>query len=133
MKVDNFAYAQLTGVSVDQTLVRRVLSDLIKRPRKVTIDQVLETVAQHYGVSEAALLGSSRSRMVAFPRQIAMYMARTETDASLPQIGRKMGGRDHTTVLYGYEKINGLMETSADVRRDALAIRSALYEVQAAV
>ena len=124
------AYAQLTGVKVDQALVRRVLADLIKRPRKVTVDQVLETVAQHYGVSEAALLGASRSRMVAFPRQIAMYMARTETDASLPQIGRRMGGRDHTTVLYGYEKINGLMETNADVRRDALAIRSALYEAQ---
>ncbi|MCA9989300.1 MAG: chromosomal replication initiator protein DnaA [Anaerolineales bacterium] len=124
------AYAQLTGVEIDRSLVERVLADLIKRPRKVTVDRVLETVAQHYGVSEAALLGASRSRTVAFPRQIVMYLARTETDASLPQIGRRLGGRDHSTVLYGYEKINGLLETNADIRREAMAIRSALYETQ---
>lgn len=124
------AYAQLTGVQIDRALVERVLADLIKRPRKVTVDRVLETVAQHYGVSEAALLGASRSRTVAFPRQIVMYLARTETDASLPQIGRRLGGRDHSTVLYGYEKINGLLETNADIRREAMAIRSALYETQ---
>ena len=124
------AYAQLTGVDIDRALVERVLADLVKRPHKVTVDRVLETVSQHYGVSEAALLGASRSRTVAFPRQIVMYLARTETDASLPQIGRRLGGRDHSTVLYGYEKINGLLETNADIRREAMAIRSALYETQ---
>jgi chromosomal replication initiator protein len=69
----------------------------------------------------------SRSRSIAFPRQIAMYLCRIETDASLPQIGSYMGNRDHTTILYGYEKIAEKYDTDPNVRRDILEIKAALY------
>ena len=59
---------------------------------------------------------------------MAMYLARTETDSSLPNIGAALGNRDHTTVLYGYEKISSLLETDASARRDMLEIKAALYE-----
>ncbi len=122
------AYAELTGGKVDDQLVTMALADLLHSTEKVTVPQVLEAVASHYRISLESLTGSSRSRAVAFPRQMAMYLARTETDASFPQIGGYLGNRDHTTVLYGYEKIAGIVETDANVRRDVLKIKSNLYE-----
>lgn len=121
------AYAQLTGSVVDSNLVETALADLIRQPEKATIEQVIEAVCSYYSVSTEALISNSRSRTVAFPRQVAMYLARTEAVASLPQIGSYLGNRDHTTVLYGYEKIAGLLETDATVRRDLLEIKAALY------
>ncbi|MCA9938299.1 MAG: chromosomal replication initiator protein DnaA [Anaerolineales bacterium] len=122
------AYAELNGGSVDDQLVTMALADLLHYTEKVTVSQVLAAVANHYRITLDALTGSSRSRAVAFPRQMAMYLARTETDASFPQIGGYLGNRDHTTVLYGYEKIAGIIETDANVRRDVLKIKSSLYE-----
>ena len=122
------AYAQLSGGSIDSELVNMALADLVRRPEKVTIEQVIKVVCTHYNVTREALLSSSRSRTIAFPRQIVMYLARTETEASLPQIGTRLGNRDHTTVLYGYDKIAGLLETDPIVRRDILEIKAALYE-----
>jgi chromosomal replication initiator protein len=80
-------------------------------------------------VSQDAIYSNSRSRTVSYPRQVAMYLARTETDASFPQIGMHLGNRDHTTILHGYEKINSLLETDASLRRDILEIKAALYDV----
>jgi chromosomal replication initiator protein len=122
------AYAQLSGDIIDTELVNMALADIIRRPDKVTIEQVVQAVCNYYNVSMDALTSTSRSRSIAFPRQMVMFIARTETDASLPQIGTRLGNRDHTTVLYGYEKINSLMETNAATRRDVLEIKAALYE-----
>ncbi|MCA9872718.1 MAG: chromosomal replication initiator protein DnaA [Anaerolineales bacterium] len=123
------AYAQLSGTGVvDSDLVNMALADLVRRPEKVTIPQVVEAVCAYYNVTEDALYSTSRSRTIAFPRQMAMYLARTETDSSLPYIGEHLGNRDHTTVLYGYEKIAALLETDATARRDMLEIKAALYE-----
>ncbi len=124
------AYAQLSGTGkVDSDLVNMALADLVRRPEKVTLTQVFDAVCTYYNVTADALGSTSRSRTIAFPRQMAMYLARTETDASLPQIGTELGDRDHTTILYGYEKIAALMETDATVRRDVLEIKAVLYEV----
>jgi chromosomal replication initiator protein len=122
------AYSQLTGQPVDVDLVNMALSDLVKRPDKVTVDQVVDAVCRYYKVSEDAMSSSSRSRTIAYPRQVAMYLARTETDASLPQIGARLGNRDHTTILYGYEKIAKEVERDDSIRRDTLEIKAALYD-----
>lgn len=122
------AYAQLSGNTIDTDLVNLALADLIRKPDKVTVNQVIAAVCSHYNVSQDALASSSRSRTVSLPRQVAMYLARTETDASLPQIGSHLGNRDHTTVLYGYEKIATLIETDPTTRRDTLEIKAAIYE-----
>jgi chromosomal replication initiator protein len=124
------AYAQLSGTgTVDSDLVNMALADLVRRPEKVTLSQVIAAVCAYYNVTPEALCSTSRSRTIAFPRQMIMYLARTETDISLPQIGAGLGDRDHTTILYGYEKIASLLETDATVRRDMLEIKAALYEV----
>lgn len=122
------AYAQLSGGSVDDGLVQIALGDLLHQPQKLTVSTVLAAVCQYYNVSSDELASSSRKRKIAYPRQMAMYLARTETDASYPEIGEKLGNRDHTTILYGYEKIAELIERDPDVRRDSLAIKADLYE-----
>jgi chromosomal replication initiator protein len=88
----------------------------------------VEAVCRYYNVSQDAMFSSSRSRTIAYPRQIAMYLARTETDASLPQIGARLGNRDHTTILYGYEKIAKQVERDDSIRRDTLEIKAVLYD-----
>jgi chromosomal replication initiator protein len=122
------AYAELSGGRIDDRLVTMALADLLHKQDQVTIADVVKTVAGHFNITIEALLSHNRSRSVAFPRQMAMYLARTETDASFPQIGAQIGSRDHTTVLYGYEKISAKIETDANLRRDLLKIKAALYE-----
>lgn len=121
------AYSQLTGDPISTELVRRALADSIRRAEKVTVPQVLQTVADYYHVSMEALCGPSRSRAIAMPRQVAMYLSRTETEASLPQIGAELGNRDHTTILHGYDKIASAIETEPALRRDILDIKATLY------
>jgi chromosomal replication initiator protein len=121
------AYAQLSGGVVDDDLVNMALGDLMHQPQKMSVDQVVKAVCDYYQVSIGEIFGSSRKRKFAFPRQMIMYLCRTETDASLPEIGEKLGNRDHTTVLYGFEKISNLLETDPETRRDSVSIKSALY------
>ena len=122
------AYAELSGGYIDDKLVAMALADLMHKKEVVTIEGVMNVVSKHYGITIENLRSNSRSRAISFPRQIVMYLARTETDASFPQIGQKLGNRDHTTILYGYDKINTKMETDANIRRDLLKIKAALYD-----
>jgi chromosomal replication initiator protein len=122
------AYAQLSGSVIDGDLINMALADLVRRPQKLTVEQVIDAVCDHYNVTNDALSGSSRARVVAFPRQVAMYLARTETDASLPQIGTRLGNRDHTTIMYGHDKISTLIEKDPAARREMLQIKTMLYE-----
>jgi chromosomal replication initiator protein len=122
------ATAQLNGTSLTAELVETALADLLPRGGALTAERILSAVAEHFGVSEAILLGRNRSRDVALPRQVAMYLIRSETHASLPQIGLTLGGRDHTTVLYACGKIEELMETDDGLRRKVLAVRERLYD-----
>ena len=122
------AYAQLSGSAIDEELINMALADLVRRPQKLTVEQIIDAVCHHYDVSGDALAGSSRARIIAFPRQVAMYLARTETDASLPQIGTKLGNRDHTTIMYGHDKISTLIEKDPAIRREMLQIKALLYE-----
>src|SRR5690606_8609888 len=92
----------------------------------LTADEIIKAVASYFQVDVPAMSGRSRSREIVVPRQIAMYLIREETSASLADIGRALGGRDHTTVMHGIEKIeNQLLEDTA-LRAQLIAIREAL-------
>ncbi|HEY8487796.1 MAG TPA: chromosomal replication initiator protein DnaA, partial [Thermaerobacter sp.] len=102
------AFASLTNHEIDLELATEVLKDILPPPRanKVTIARIQEVVAEYYGVKVRDLKARRRTRAIAFPRQVAMYLCRELTEASLPRIGEEFGGRDHTTVLHAYEKIS---------------------------
>jgi chromosomal replication initiator protein len=84
-------------------------------------------VAKEWQTTVEALLGRDRSQKIAQPRQVAMYLLRKETDASLPQIGAVLGGRDHTTVMYAIDKIASEIETKTDLRKRVVNIKQQLY------
>ncbi len=105
------AYNQLTGEPVTLEMAETAIKDLIRPcdPKRVRIDDILRVVAKHYNVSRADILSQRRTANVVKPRQVAMYLAKTLTLRSLPEIGRRFGGRDHTTVLHAVRKIDGLI------------------------
>ena len=121
------ALSSLTHQPLTEQLAETALSNLLPQRSKLTTDQIIEAVAHHFGVEIAALQGRSRSQAIARPRQIAMYLIRKETGASLPQIGAELGGRDHTTILYGCERIADLIEEDANLRREVIRVRQQLY------
>ncbi len=103
---------QLTGEKVTCDAAENTIGDLIrsKEPKRVKIDDILRIVAKHYGVQRGDLLSSRRNQSIVRPRQIGMYLAKTLTSRSLPEIGRRFGGRDHTTVLHAIRKIENLKQ-----------------------
>jgi chromosomal replication initiator protein len=126
------AFADLRGVPMTPDLVNVALADLLPRRNEVKADHVISAVASAYNLSPDQMTGRGRTKKVALPRQIAMYLMREEGNISLPQIGDALGGRDHTTVMYGCEKISDLLERDDQFRRRVLEIREQLYG-QAAV
>jgi len=121
------ALSKLTDQPLTPDVAETALSNLLPQRSKLAPDQIIEAVALHFGVAVAALQGRSRSRAIARPRQIAMYLIRKETGGSLPRIGAMLGGRDHTTVLYGCERIADLIEKDTDLRREVITLRQHLY------
>jgi chromosomal replication initiator protein len=121
------AFSDLSGTPLSPELVEATLSDLMPRGSALTPDRIIAAVAQHFGIDEDRLLSRERSQLVALPRQVAMYLIREETDASLPQIGDALGGRDHTTVMYGCGRIADRLETDDALRRQVLAVRERLF------
>jgi len=124
------AHASLIRCPLTVEVATSALQDCGPVPGSLSIDQIIEAVAQFYNLETKDLLDRRRSKDIVTARQMAMYLAREETDASLPQIGRALGGRDHTTVLHGYDKIQAQVEEDDRVRRDMLAIRELLYNHQ---
>jgi chromosomal replication initiator protein len=122
------AFADLSGVTLTPEVVESALIDFSPRSGVLAVDQIIAAVADFFGVNEDRMLSRDRSRDVAFPRQIAMYLIREETDSSLPSIGNALGGRDHTTVMYGCDKISDLIETDESLRRQISAVRERLYQ-----
>ncbi len=106
------AYATLTRVPISVELAREVLRDILPqhRPQPITIQAIQKAVAQHFGLREEDMTAKRRTKGVAFPRQVAMYLARELTDSSLPRIGEEFGGRDHTTVIHACERVRAEMQ-----------------------
>ncbi len=123
------AYAQLTGDSIDMEFAVATLGDVLRgAQRRVTIDEIQKLVSQHFELKPLDLVSARRSRAVARPRQIAMYLAKRLTTRSLPEIGRKFGGRDHSTVIHAVRKIEELRDQDRDI--DA-AVRTLMRELEA--
>jgi chromosomal replication initiator protein len=120
------AFADLSGMALTPQLADVALADLLPQRGDVKPDAVVDVVARTFNLSIDRLLSPDRSREVALPRQIAMYLMR-ETNISLPQIGQALGGRDHTTVIYACEKVADLLERDDRLRRQVVQIRQQLY------
>ena len=121
------AFADLSGSELTPRLVEMALSDLLPQARSITPTQVVDIVARAFNLTSERLLGRDRSQNVALPRQIAMYLIREASNASLPQIGQALGGRDHTTVMYAIEKIADKVQTDQQFHRQVDTIRQQLY------
>lgn len=121
------AFADLSGTHLTPQLVEVALADLLPQRSDVEPHKIIELVAREWQTSVEALLGRDRSQKIAQPRQVAMYLLRKETNASLPQIGEVLGGRDHTTVMYAIEKVASDIETKTDLRKRVVHIKQQLY------
>ena len=121
------AHTQLVGRDITLESAQEVLHDLLRsNMRRVTIDEIQRRVAEHYNLRLTEMASDRRARVVARPRQVAMYLAKQLTTASLPQIGQKFGKRDHTTVMHAVRKIEELMLTDAGLAEDVELLRRML-------
>ena len=124
------AHSKLTGQPVTMELAEREIRDLIRpqEPKRVKIEDIQRVVARHYNVSRGDLLSSRRTANVVRPRQVAMYLAKTLTLRSLPEIGRRFGGRDHTTVLHAVRKIENLVGNDTILAEEIEGLKRQLQE-----
>ena len=121
------AQATLVGRAITLEMAQDILQDLLRAyERRVTIEEIQKRVAEHYGIRFADMQSARRARAVARPRQVAMYLAKQLTPRSLPEIGRKFGGRDHTTVIYAIRKIEELRTADSSLSEDIETLRRLL-------
>ena len=112
------AYASLTGAEVNLPTAQQVLKNIIEiQEKKVTIEQIQKCVGEHYGLRAQDLKVRSNSKVIAFPRQVAMFLVKQLTSASLPEIGKQFGGKHHTTVLHSIKKIELLRQVDKDLNK----------------
>ncbi|MGE5325297.1 MAG: chromosomal replication initiator protein DnaA [Actinomycetota bacterium] len=112
------AYCSLTGAEISLVTAQQVLKNFIdSQARKITIDAIQKAVAEQFGLRAAEIKAKTNSRAIVFPRQIAMFLAKQMTEASLPEIGRQFGGKHHTTVMHSVEKIEQQKQTDRDLNR----------------
>ncbi|MGH2484417.1 MAG: chromosomal replication initiator protein DnaA [Ktedonobacterales bacterium] len=123
-----FAFSQLHNQPLTIDMAKASLANITTdaHQRRVSIAEVLAAVADYYRMSTEDLCGKQRDKHIVVPRQIAMYLMRQETDASLLEVGQALGGRDHSTVLHGYEKISREVNENTTLRKEVLAIRQQL-------
>ena len=119
------AYSSLTGRQIDLDLVKDVMKQLLRKEEKVkiTIEEIVKTVGAKYGIKLSDIKSQKKNKNLVLARQVSMFMAREMTSASFPDIGEKIGGRDHSTVIYAHNKIKKVMETDR-------TLRDAIEEIQ---
>jgi chromosomal replication initiator protein len=121
------AFATLVGRPITLDMTQEVLQDLLRaNDRRLSIDDIQRKVAEFYNLRMSDMLSARRSRAVARPRQIAMYLSKQLTPRSLPEIGRRFGGRDHTTVMHAVKKIEELRSTDSTLSEDIDLLRRML-------
>lgn len=118
------AYSSMTGQEISVELAQQALKDILPdaKSEAVTVEKIQEIVANHFGLKVEDFKAKKRTRTVAHPRQIAMYLSRELTDNSLPKIGELFGGRDHTTVLHAHEKVKKDLETNKNFKLEMDAL-----------
>jgi len=121
------AHLTLVGRPITLETTQEVLHDLLRaNDRRVTIEEIQKRVAEHFNIRVSDMHSARRARAVARPRQVAMYLAKQLTARSLPEIGRKFGGRDHTTVMHAVRKVDELRTTDASFSDDVELLRRML-------
>ena len=124
-----FAFASLVGREINIDLTQECLADVLRASeRKVSIEEIQRRVAEHYNIRLSEMVGPKRVRTFARPRQVAMYLCKQLTSRSLPEIGRKFGGRDHTTVMHGVRRIEELKQQDGQIAEDLEILRRTLEE-----
>ena len=114
-----FAFASLVGREITLEMTQECLADILKASeRKVTVEEIQRRVSEHYSIRLSDMIGPKRVRAIARPRQIAMYLSKQMTSRSLPEIGRRFGGRDHTTVMHGVRRIEELKASDSQIADD---------------
>ncbi|MEM6906329.1 MAG: chromosomal replication initiator protein DnaA, partial [Pseudomonadota bacterium] len=122
-----FAFASLVGRPIDMEITQECLADLLRtNERKVTIEEIKRVVSNYFNLRMSDLTSARRSRAVARPRQVAMYLCKTLTPKSLPEIGRGFGGRDHTTVIHAVKTIERLKDADGQMAEDLEVLRRSL-------
>lgn len=122
-----FAFASLVGREITLELTQDCLADILRSSdRKLTIEEIQRKVAEHYNIRLSDMIGPKRLRNIARPRQVAMYLSKQLTPRSLPEIGRRFGGRDHTTIMHGVRKIEELMAIDSQLADDLQLLRRLL-------
>ena len=122
-----FAFASLIGRHITLDVAQDCLADVLRASeRKITVEEIQRRVAEHYNIRLSDMIGPKRLRTYARPRQIAMYLAKQMTSRSLPEIGRRFGGRDHTTVLHGVKRVEELKIQDGQIAEDLEMLRRAL-------
>ena len=121
------AHANLFGRAITLETTQEVLHDILRaHDRKVTIEEIQKRVAEHYSIRQTEMTSSRRARAVARPRQVAMYLSKQLTNRSLPEIGRKFGNRDHTTVMHAVSRVTELMQADGDFAEGVELLRRML-------
>ena len=121
------AYASLNARAIDEAFAEDILADMFRASRRrVTIDEIQKRVSDHFKIRQTEMVSARRARAVARPRQIAMYLAKQLTPRSLPEIGRRFGGRDHTTVIHAVKQIEKLRAADNEIDADVRALMRAL-------
>ena len=124
-----FAFASLVGREITMELTQDCLADILRASeRKITVEEIQRRVAEHYNIRLSDMIGPKRLRTYARPRQVAMYLCKQLTSRSLPEIGRRFGGRDHTTVMHGVRRIEELKVTDGQIAEDLELLRRALAD-----
>ncbi len=122
-----FAFASLVGQEITLEKAQDALSDILRASdRKVTVEEIQRKVAEHYHIRMSDMIGPKRQRSIARPRQVAMWLSKSLTTRSLPDIGRRFGGRDHTTVMHGVRRIESLKADDPQLAEDLELLRRAL-------
>jgi len=121
------AFSSLTGSEITVSTAKEILQDMFsKKEKHINIEMIQKTVAKFYGISILDLKSKKRDRLFALPRQIAMYLCRVLTNSSLPEIGKAFGGKDHTTVIHSYKKIESLEKEDKKIYNDIENIKNLL-------
>jgi chromosomal replication initiator protein len=122
-----FAFASLVGCEITLDMTQDCLADILRASeRKITIEEIQRRVAEHYNIRLSDLVGPKRVRTFARPRQVAMFLCKNLTSRSLPEIGRRFGGRDHTTVMHGVKRIDELRTQDGQIAEDIEMLRRTL-------
>lgn len=122
-----FAFASLVGREIDMELTQDCLADVLRASeRKITVEEIQRKVSEYYNIRLSDIIGPKRLRSYARPRQVAMYLCKQLTSRSLPEIGRRFGGRDHTTVMHGVRRIEELKLSDGQIAEDVEMLRRQL-------